>query len=243
MSRASFETFGDLAASGLSDTEKAGRHGIQAKDEKNIVADVIAKLALEADDDLLEIGCGSGNLLIPLSFRVKEAVGIDHVNMIAALDKRFSDPSLSGVPGDFLEIEMDRKFAKILIYSVLHYMSDGDEVFAFIDRAVALLRPGGRLLIGDLPNDDRKRRFNGSDRGKRFNADWQAKMKKGGPGEVASKLFAQMASDDKRVPITDGLVLRILQRYRERGYDAFVVPQPPNLPFCHSREDILISFG
>ena len=243
MSRASFESFGDLAASGLSDTEKAGRHGIQAKDEKNIVADVIAKLDLEAEDDLLEIGCGTGNLLIPLSFRVKEAVGIDHPKMIDALKKRFPDAGLSGVAGDFLQVELDRKFAKILIYSVLHYLSDDAEVFAFIDRAAALLRPGGRLLIGDLPNDDRKRRFNESERGRRFNAEWQARMKEGGPGEVAARLFAQIGSDSRRVPVNDGLVLRILERYRTRGYDAFVVPQPPNLPFCHSREDILIAWG
>lgn len=243
MSRASFETFGDLAASGLSDTEKAGRHGIQAKEEKNIVADVIAKLALGADDDLLEIGCGTGNLLIPLAFRVNAAVGIDHPNMIAALEKRFPDPRVSGVAGDFMEIGLERKFSKILIYSVLHYLSNDDEVFAFIDRAVALLRPGGRLLIGDLANDDRKRRFNESERGRRFNADWRAKMKEGGPGETAARLFAQMASDDKRVPITDALVVGILQRYRRLGYDAFVIPQPPGLPFCHSREDILISWG
>ena len=54
MSRASFESFGDLAASGLSDTEKAGRHGIQAKDEKNIVADVVAKLEASGRHALAE---------------------------------------------------------------------------------------------------------------------------------------------------------------------------------------------
>jgi len=243
MSRASFETFGDLAASGLSDTEKAGRHGIQAADEKNIVADVAAKLDLRAYDDLLEIGCGTGNLLIPLSFRVRKAVGIDHPNMIAALEKRFPDPSVSGIAGDFLELGLDRKFSKILIYSVLHYLSDDAEVLAFLDRAVDLLEPGGRLLVGDLANDDRKRRFNESERGQRFNAEWRAKMENGEPGADAARLFAQMAGDDKRVPITDALVLGILERYRERGYDAFVLPQPPGLPFCHTREDVLIAHG
>jgi SAM-dependent methyltransferase len=240
MSGLSFETFGDLGASGLSDTEKAGRHRAQADDEKNIVADVIAKLDLGPTDDLLEIGCGTGTLLIPLSFQVASATGIDHENMIAALRRRFTEPGLGTVAGNFLDLDVNGDFSKILIYSVLHYMSDEDEVVAFLERAANLLRPGGRLLIGDIPNDDRKRRFAESERGQRFNAEWAARVEAQPSDKDAVALFARIGDDDRRVAFNDGVVLRLIDYFRGRGLDAFVVPQPSNLPFCHTREDILI---
>lgn len=240
MSGLSFEAFGDLGASDLTDTEKAGRHPIQADDEKNIIADVITKLDLGPADDLLEIGCGTGTLMIPLSFMVRNATGIDHENMIGSLRRRFSDGGVHTLAGNFLDIDVEGDFSKILVYSVLHYLSDEDEVVNFLERAVGLLRSGGRLLIGDIPNDDRKRRFAESERGVRFNAAWAQKVQEQSLANDTEEMFARIGRDVQRVAFGDALVLRLVAHFRGRGLDAFIVPQPTNLPFCHTREDILI---
>ena len=51
--------------------------------ERLIVNDLLGKLDLRPDSSLLDIACGPGNLLIPLSFHVARSVGIDHPGMIS----------------------------------------------------------------------------------------------------------------------------------------------------------------
>jgi hypothetical protein len=40
--------------------------------------------------------------------------------------------------------------------------------------------------------------------------------------------------------IDDGVVFGILQRYRNFGFDTYLLPQNDNLPIANRREDILI---
>ena len=40
--------------------------------------------------------------------------------------------------------------------------------------------------------------------------------------------------------IDDGVVLGILARCRAAGFDAYVLPQPPELPMANRREDVLV---
>ena len=39
------------------------------------------------------------------------------------------------------------------------YVCVNDSIFNFLDKAVSLLALGGRLLIGDIPNRSKRRRF------------------------------------------------------------------------------------
>jgi SAM-dependent methyltransferase len=240
MSTKSFEAFGAIAQSGLSETEKVGRLPIQREAERRIVPDVKAKLDLRVDDSLLEIGCGPGNILIPLSFLVAESVGIDHEGCIEAMNARYRDPSLSGVAGNFLTLDLDRAFSKVLIYSVLHYLADEDEVIRFVERAYALLKPGGRLLIGDIPNRDCQARFSQSDAGQAFNREWTERVRSQGDRAEAKALFQDIREDSDMATFGDAQVLNIVARLRQNGAQAFILPQPTDLPFGHTREDILV---
>ena len=60
----------------------SGRHPFQQAEMAAVVEDVTAKLDLEPDHDLLEIGCSVGLLLRPLAKRVRRVVGIDHSSCI-----------------------------------------------------------------------------------------------------------------------------------------------------------------
>jgi 2-polyprenyl-3-methyl-5-hydroxy-6-metoxy-1,4-benzoquinol methylase len=234
MSRVSFENYAIRAKQNLSYTIIAGRCSLQQADEKNIIHDIISKLELSPDDDLLEIGCGPGNLLIPLSFLVRKATGIDHPCVLERLATRFDDEAIEGIAGNFLDLNIDRQFSKVLVYSVLHYLSDEDEVIYFVEKAVHLLRPGGILLLGDIPNADRKARFLATPAGKDFEKQWNS------AGRDRTASVEGLAEDNQMVKFYDEFVLRILLHFRKRGLFSYVFPQPYNLPFGFSREDIII---
>jgi 2-polyprenyl-3-methyl-5-hydroxy-6-metoxy-1,4-benzoquinol methylase len=236
MSKISFENYGNRARQCANDTVVAGRYVIQSSAEKLILPDIIGKLALAANDSLLDIGCGAGNLTIPLSFWVKDVTGIDHPSCIERFQRRFCTAAIKLVSGNFLEIEIHSRFDKILCYSVLHYLSDEAEVFAFIDKALALLVPGGRVLFGDIPNTSKKRRFLASAHGQQFEREWRNEQQR---CEITTP--TQLTSDSDLVQFDDQFLIRIMRRYRSQGFYAYILPEDPELPFGHTREDIVIA--
>ena len=56
------------------------------------------------------------------------------------------------------------------MYSMIHYTS---RPWALVEAGVNLLKPGGRLLIGDIPNRDAKARFLDSPAGREFAVQWE----------------------------------------------------------------------
>lgn len=239
MSQVSFDNFAKAATqSELADTEIAGRYAFQAQAERRILGDLIQKLNVQPEDRLLEIGCGPGNVLIPLSFFVSSATGIDNLPAVQRMEQRAPGASnLRGLPGNFLELDLgEARFDKVLVYSVLHYLATEAEVFAFVDRCLACCAPGGRILLGDLPNRDRKRRFGASEAGQAVREEWDNQITHAG-----SHAFDALPGDQHLVAINDNLILAILAHVRQRGFEAYLLPQPLELPFGGSREDILIT--
>jgi 2-polyprenyl-3-methyl-5-hydroxy-6-metoxy-1,4-benzoquinol methylase len=239
MSKVTFENYGRLATSGISNTEISGRYKSQAIAERRVFSDVAQKLQLDAEDDLLEIGCGVGTLLVPLSFMVGSATGIDHPDLVDSISRLHAGANIATERGDFFDIQFDKEttFSKILIYSVLHCLTDKDEAFAFIEKAFSLLRPGGRMLIGDLPNTDRKLRFQISNEGVEFEQAWRHQ-------QVATTSLTkemELLSSDPEVLVPDDVfIAELFLALHQNGANVYLVPQPPNLPFGHTREDIIV---
>ena len=238
MSRVTFENYGRLALEVGDPTVVSGRYAIQRRAERLIVMDVARKLDIGPDDRLLEIGCGPGNLLIPLSFMVQLAVGIDHPNVCTFLRKRFTDSKIETIGCNFLDYEpaVDEAFDKVLMYSVVNTLSDHDEALEFIDKAVGLVAAGGCFLLGDIANIDQKARFLRSETGKAFEVEWQKTL-------ACAPEHSQQLEHPRDATVfqaDDSFVLSLMDRYRARGYDTFVLAQPPDLPFGYTREDVLV---
>jgi hypothetical protein len=92
------------------------------------------------------------------------------------------------------------------------------------------LNPGGRILVGDVPNFSKLRRFLSSSAGGAYH---RVYMRTDASPEVAP--FA-VATDR----IDDSLLVGLMMRARIAGFDAYLLPQPPNLAFANRREDLLI---
>jgi cyclopropane fatty-acyl-phospholipid synthase-like methyltransferase len=123
------------------------------------------------------------------------------------------------------------KVDAILCYSVLHYIFVDVGLFGFLDSSLSLLAPGGQMLIGDIPNVSKRKRFFASASGVRFHKDY---MK---TAEAPVVEFNMIEPDQ----IDDAVVMALVQRARAQGFDAYVLPQAPDLPMSNRREDILIT--
>ena len=103
MKNSIFEYFAELSKTNLSYTQKSGRYLIQKNQEKKIPKEIISKMNLNKKDELLEIGCGLGNLIIPLSKKVKKATGIDHPTIIQKIVQRKMSRKINLISGNFLK--------------------------------------------------------------------------------------------------------------------------------------------
>lgn len=236
-----FEDFRRLAQDEtLSCYERIGfpdsyRKGFEGK----IFEDILAKLPhLKASQKcIVDIGPGCSELphmLIECCRKQQhQLVLIDSQEMLARLpDDSFIKKEVSLFPNcpGLLE-DYQKKVDVILCYSVLHYALVDTAFFRFLDAALSLLSPGGQMLLGDIPNVSKRKRFFASAAGSKFHQEFMKTT------EVPTVKFNQIEHDQ----IDDAIVMAILQRARNQGFDAYVVPQDPGLPMANRREDILIT--
>lgn len=236
-----FDDFRRLAGdAALSAHERIGfpdeyRAGFEAA----IVADMEGKLpSLAAERQLvLDVGPGCGAVASRLIARCREQrhtlLLADSAEMLAQLpDDDFIHKKPGRFPADaggWLDSYAGRVDA-VIVYSVLQYVFVEGNVFDFVDRSLALLAPGGRMLIGDIPNASKRKRFFASAAGVRHHQAFTAST---GTPAVAFN------SPEPR-QIDDAVVVALLMRARAAGYDAYVMPQAAELPMANRREDLLI---
>lgn len=236
-----FEQYGILAEnSELSFIQRSGRYKIQAHGVKRAILDIAEKLKINPEDRLLDVGCGVGDITIALSMMVTHTTCIDHPKVLAVFKKRLPEDNLDFIEGDFLEINISTKFDKILSYGVVMNLPSSSDVIRFIDKMVGLLVPGGRILVGDLPNINKKKRFNESRRGQEFAKEWNKLMSEPDNKRGVEWINRNVIMSEMNVVFDDQLIAELLLRYRTQGLDAYILPQPPDLAFGHTREDLLI---
>ncbi|WP_405162606.1 class I SAM-dependent methyltransferase [Nocardia sp. NBC_01499] len=126
-------------------------------------ARILGDLALHGDEQVLDLGCGRGAVLLMAAELLPRgrAVGIDlwHPDQTGnSPDATRRNAELEGV-ADRIEVETgditrlpfaDNTFDLIISNLVLHNIASNADRRAAIDEAVRVLRPGGRLAIADL---------------------------------------------------------------------------------------------
>ncbi len=208
--------------------------------EEQIFQDVLKKLPVlgESGKTVLDLGPGCSDLPALLIqhcakhghklLLVDSQEMLDHLSLPQGADAELFAGFFPAC--DKLLDVYAKKVDAIICYSVLHYAFVDTSVFHFLDVALQLLAPGGALLLGDIPNVSKRKRFFASAAGIKFH---QQFMKTTDAPEVN---FNQIESGQ----IDDSVVLGLMQRARLQGFDAYVVPQDPALPMANRREDILV---
>ncbi len=119
----------------------------------------------------------------------------------------------------------------LIAYSVLQYVFAEGNIWAFLDQALSLLAPGGAMLLGDIPNVSKRKRFLSTVAGETFH---RAFMGVDEPPQVHYSVPEPGLIDD-------AVLLGLVARARAAGFDAYLMPQPPTLPMANRREDLLIT--
>jgi 2-polyprenyl-3-methyl-5-hydroxy-6-metoxy-1,4-benzoquinol methylase len=236
----SFEDFARLAKDkSLESFEKVGFGAVhRAEKEQFIFPDIKNKLLAEENVEIIvDIGCGCSRPVLDLidfckieKDKVKELVLVDSKEMLDNIkDETFMKKYAIKFPDkDFVKLYKN-KVDVIIIYSVLHHICFHQNFIEFLDSAVALLKEGGRLFIGDIPNVSKKKRFLHSQFGREFHKKFS--------GEYPDNINC---IDFHEKQLYDDLIFMILQRYRLMGFETYLLPQTEKLPLCYTREDILI---
>lgn len=112
--------------------------------------ELIAKLKLLGNENVLDVGCGDGKVTAEMSHAVPQGsvIGIDaSPQMIEFARKIFPEgrnTNLHFLVMDARKIRFERKFDLIFSNATLHWVDDHP---AFLKNASACLRPGGRLVV------------------------------------------------------------------------------------------------
>jgi len=209
--------------------------------EQAIFDDILSKVQKPEDltsGVILDIGSGCSSLPYLLSTMCRKLhcklLLVDSQEMLSQLD--FTHHLTEKHSGCFPDIPSivdvyKEKINLIICYSVIQYVFNEGNIWHFIDECLMLLAPGGSCLLGDIPNESKRKRFFSSETGITFHKKFMQ------TNEVPHVNFNQIELSR----MDDSVIMAIIQRCRLQGFDAYIVPQSSELPMANRREDILIT--
>jgi SAM-dependent methyltransferase len=119
--------------------------------ECDLVEEVFRRFGAWPTRSILDLGCGTGNHLIPLAQRGYEVSGVDLSPEMLALAARKADAAglnMSLIEGDVRSVDLGRTFdAVLLMFAVIGYQRSNADVLATLRTARRHLDPGGVLFF------------------------------------------------------------------------------------------------
>ena len=114
------------------------------------------ELAQESGGRVLELGCGSGRVLVPLAAAGIQITGLDNspgmlARARAALERRNLFGRARLVEGDIADLELGEQFPLVTVpFNTWMHLESAAQMIAALHAIRRCLLPGGRLLI-DVP--------------------------------------------------------------------------------------------
>jgi SAM-dependent methyltransferase len=116
----------------------------------------VSRIAHLSPRRVLEVGCGTGLLLLRIAPRTERYVGVDlSENALGRIGDRIAGEGLDQVElvrGEASSVDalVEGEFDTIIVNSVAQYFPSGDYLVDVIAKAFERLAPGGSLFLGDL---------------------------------------------------------------------------------------------
>ena len=237
-----FEKFKELARDrslsvhekiGFPDTYRAGKGDAIVEDIASKLPNLIGRQGL----NVLDIGPGCSDVQAKIQkICARQGHSLFLADSTEMLEQLGDTPRfVTKVPGFFPDTadaisEGSRGIDIILCYSMFHYIFAEANTWAFIDAILMLMNDGGQALIGDIPNNSKRQRFFSSANGIQFHQEFMNTTAL--PEVHYNRLEAGK--------IDDSVLFSVVLHCQNSGFDAFVVPQGPLLPFANRRDDLLI---
>lgn len=190
----------------------------------------------ESDKVVMDIGCGCGDLAQAF-LQNSSALGqklflCDSAEMLAQLPAQNGCSHVPGIfpgeCGEFLQ-ENEGTADAVIAYSVFQIVFGSGCSMAFLDSCLRLLKPGGRCVIGDIPNQSMRNRFFSSAAGIQTHHAFTQSDE-----DPVVKHYASIPGT-----IDDSIVLSMLARGRSAGFHSYLLPQDGRLPMSSRREDLV----
>ena len=226
------ETLSPHEKIGFPDSYRAGKETVIFDDVKDKLSNLNKNGQV-----IVDIGAGCGALAFLL---IEHCLKKQHTLVLVDSEEMLShlpdDEKLIKIPTyypndcqDFLENYKERADV-ILTYSVLHYVFDEGNLFKFLDTTLGLLAVGGECLIGDVPNISKRKRFFASPTGVKFHQEFMNTT------DAPQVEFNRIETGQ----MDDVVLVSLMMRARQAGFDAYILPQSDDLPMANRREDIFI---
>ncbi len=119
-----------------------------------VVAAVLAEAAAGTGTRVVDIGCGTGSLSLPLAEAGAEVLAVDispaMIERVEAAAREKGLANLAGVARPVEELDLPEASVDLVVSNyALHHLRDPDKA-RLVATALRWLRPGGRLVIGDM---------------------------------------------------------------------------------------------
>lgn len=133
---------------------------------KRLVNDIVQKLRVSSEDSILDLGCNVGIYHKGLAARAKRVVGVDGAEV--TIERARAKNKLDNVEYHSFDIlgkwpDLDYKFNKVLVYSVIHFFQSLDDVRALFAKVSEVLNASGAaevsFLLGEVRTDEQYGEF------------------------------------------------------------------------------------
>jgi 2-polyprenyl-3-methyl-5-hydroxy-6-metoxy-1,4-benzoquinol methylase len=120
----------------------------------NVTAAVIEAARIRPGAQVIDLGCGNGQIGMPLARQGAEVLAVDvspaMVAWLTTAARRDGVRTLAAVAVAIEELALPAGCADLIVSSyVLHHLRDGDKA-RLVQNAFGWLRPGGRIVIADM---------------------------------------------------------------------------------------------
>ena len=108
--------------------------------QEAMAEEVLSRLRLSGDEQLLDLGCGDGKLSARIAARLPQGavLGVDaSADMVAYAQRQFAaQPNLRFAVADARQLDFDRRFDRVVSFNALHWVPQQADALRGIRRAL-----------------------------------------------------------------------------------------------------------